>query len=250
MDNWFAQSLRLTVFTPIPNPDLEALWGLISETAPESEESRPKDAYRRLTGFLGDGDVQVLVQSLPGRLDVIESPVAGPGLPPSTHLGEADGVVEQFAQICLKLIPQIAELGIPVTRLAFGISLLRSAEDRIAGYRMLQDLVPVVLDPENSRDFIYQINRPSNFTLGDETFELNRLSRWACVIHQLFNIQGAVGGSPAAPTGYFEPKSFVQVEIDNSTSASNTKPIESSYLIPIFNQLLDLAEESSRGDRK
>lgn len=246
MEEWFVQQLRFTVFVPSSHLPLEEIWRLITSESPEIDESRPKEGFRRLACSLDDG-VQLELQSLPGRLDISKSPHLGGGITPDVHLGDANPRVSAFANIVISLIPQ---LSFDISRLAFGLVLLQSTPDRIQSYKILQEKLPIELDSDSS-EFMYQINHPSPINIAGEEFKLNRMSRWSAALIQRFVIQGGgAGGQQPVLLPSLVTENFVRLDIDNSTPADRTQPIDPGNLLALFKELVSLAYISAKGGRK
>lgn len=246
MENWFIQQLRLTVFVANSASSLDEVWGLITTEEPEVDEARPRDGYRKLACAVDDYLLEL--QALPGRLDISESPHMGMGISPVFHLGTARPRVEKFSAMINTILPKFS---FEIHRMALGLVLLQKTDGRVASYQKLQEYLPVTLDIENAREFMYQINYPKVVDVDHEQFELNRISRWSAAIVQHFAIRAGEGG--AVPSGVVPEvvsENFVRLEVDNSTPADRTLAIQREKLCPLFNHLVSLAEVSVQGDRK
>lgn len=73
-----------------------------------------------------------------------------------------------------------------IKRLALSEQLLWKADGRISAYKKLSSFLPSVqIDPDNSSDFFYRINRPRTLKLESGSFRINRLSEWGCIAMQV-----------------------------------------------------------------
>lgn len=246
MENWFVQQLRITVFVTNPAPSLDDVWKLITTEEPEVDEARPRDGYRKLACALDDYLLEL--QALPGRLDITESPHMGMGISPVFHLGDAKPRIEKFSAMINTILPKFS---FEIHRIALGFVFLQMADGRVASYQKLQEYLPVTLDIENAREFMYQVNYPKVVDVDHEKFELNNISRWSAAIVQHFSIRAGEGGTlPSGVVPEVVSEHFVRLEIDNSTPADRTLAIQREKLCPLLSHLVLLTEKSMQGDRK
>lgn len=226
---------------------LDTIWANVSDIAAEIDEARPREASRRLVA--AEDGRSTMVTLTPGRLDIVESPgepMSGVGVMPLVHIGPAASRLPIFSQkIAERLIPNLDQ-NISILRVAVGMMLLRDAADRTAAYAEIQQLVDVQTDWANARDFVLQLNHPSESTLDGATFELNRLRKWAVLRVAQFAVQVRLGISQA---DLASEKYFVSCEVDNSTAVDRKTPIPRTALGPVFFDLLRLAEVTARGER-
>lgn len=251
MENWLVQQLRFSAFVRDASPQLlDEIWTLISTDSPEVDESRPREGFRRLAASTEEGS-QLEVILLPGRFDVLQSPAAVAGILPVVHLGEADPRVASFAAQMTLVLTRLNP-DVQIQRIALGLALIRPTVSREESYQALQRLVPVELDPATSRDFLYQINHPEMIQVGQDSLELNRLSRWSAMRAQRFSVQLAPTSSGAAVSpqaGLSVSEDFVRCEVDNSTAADRVEALPRTSLPTILSRLVELANTTSRGER-
>ncbi len=252
MENWLVQQLRFSAFLQGASPQLlDHIWELISPDRPETDESRPRDGFRRLAASADDGSMLEVIL-MPGRFDVLRSPGASAEILPVVHLGEARPRVDSFVTQISAMVTGL-NIDIQIQRIALGLILIRPVPSREEAYQQLQSLLPVDLNPETSRDFLYQINHPETLQVGQDSFELNRMSRWSAMRTQHFTLQFAPGqsGTPVSTqTGLAAAENFVRCEVDNSSAADRVEALPRGSILPIFGRLVDLAEISSRGERR
>lgn len=249
MENWLVQQLRFSAFVPTATPELlSSVWSQLSSEPPESEESRPREHFRRMAAPEEGSLIETVF--LPGRFDIIKHPAAMAEIQPVIHFGDAKVQVSAFADRISALIKGLGD-SIAIHRLAFGAVLIRPVASRELAYEELGKLLPVKIDPAGSRDFLYQINHPENFQISSGSIELNRLSRWSAMRTQHFVLQVAANGSGEpmpSRTGLSVGENFVRCEIDNSSAADTTDALAFDSLQPIFNRLIELAHVSANGE--
>lgn len=252
MKNWLVQQLRFSAFVQGVSPQsLDDIWALISTDKPETDESRPREGFRRLATSADDGSILDLIL-MPGRFDVLQSPAATAEIQPVVDLGEAGPRVDSFIIQISAMLPGL-NTDIQIQRIALGLVLLRPVTSREEAYQQLQSLVPVELNPETSRDFLYQINHPEMLTVRQDLLELNRLSKWSAMRMHRFALQFAVASSGApvsTQTGLAAAENFVRCEVDNSTSAERVEALPRDSILPILARLVDLANITSMGERR
>jgi hypothetical protein len=249
MENWLVQQLRFSAFVPAATPDLlTAIWPLISAEPPESEESRPREGFRRMAAPETDSVLEAVF--LPGRFDIVKSQATTGEIQPTVHFGDASPQLRVFADRIYTLLDGIDDK-VKFFRLALGVILLRPAASREAAYDDLGKLLPVEIDATTSRDFLYQINHPESFLVGKLSIELNRLSRWSSVRIQHFMlhvVQNLAGEPMPARSGLVAGENFVRCEIDNSSTAEMAEELPRDSLRPILSRLIELADVTAKGE--
>lgn len=66
-------------------------------------------------------------------------------------------------------------------RLAVGAQFVCRKDSKTEGYRAMARRLPAVaVDPEESSDFLYRINRPRTAEIGGKSLKINRLCQWSC----------------------------------------------------------------------
>ena len=247
--NWLTHQLRFSAFVPDATPQmLDTIWPLISSEPAESDESRPREGFRRMAAPETDSVLEVVVR--PGRFDIIKSPAAMGEIQPVVDFGEAKPQLEAFAIRIHSLLDSIGDK-VSLYRLALGVILLRLVPNREAAYEELGKLLPVKVDSVNSLDFLFQINYPQLFSIGNNLFALNRLSRWSAIQTQRFMLQvvpNTVGETMLPRAGLVAGENYVRCEIDNSSAAEMTEEIPSESWWPIFDRLIALAYVTSNGE--
>ncbi len=130
-------------------------------------------------------------------------------------------------------------------RLAFGAILSHPVNDLKEGYERLNEYLSAVqLDPGNSSDFYYQINRPRVKSKVLSQVSINRLSKWSVLRHE----------SSIISVGQILPmkKKTVfacRLELDISTAVDYVNQLENLEMF--YDEFVNLGIEiSERGDVK
>ena len=239
--DWDAESLRLSAF-PTPASPIEDVgwWAALMGEPPEVEVVRPREGGRRKEGAFELG--RLVIQTSPARIDLQAIPsheqeaTGGDFL----FIGKFEQVLERFAEVMnrwlnLDSCPEIR-------RIAFGAVLISPVDSRVSGYRQLATYLPsVTIDPENSTDFLYNINRPRDSAAGIPNLKINRLSKWS-VAH--ISTAGLVVESTGisyhgVPQGHFA----CRLELDINTAAERREPLPREEVPSVWQELLNLGKE-------
>ncbi|MCX5826296.1 MAG: hypothetical protein NTY86_23205 [Deltaproteobacteria bacterium] len=242
---WYVQVLRLTAFLSPENMIESANWwnDVIGEP-PDTKTLKPKIGGSQENGLFEGG--RLILEVAPNRVDwiltalqdeVLSSeaiPTIGPFY---SKLDKFLPIVERWSQ--LDTCPSLS-------RLAFGATLLCPVENRYIGYTTLSPyLRNVVIDPEGSSDFVYQINRPRNSKGEIPGLRINRLSKWAVLALKIAMI---------APQGSFsvvksKENMACHLELDINTSVEYNGTINQKAIKNVFQELVDLGKEiAEKGD--
>lgn len=232
---WITQVLRFTIFTAsaLPPEATAKLWHDIADGQPSVDENRPREGTRRQFGPYGDAQLEV--QVLPMRVDLLLGPAVSEGQPVALHFGSLDVELARFADLVKGWLPKIPT---EVVRLAIGVIALERATTRAASYGRIAELVPSVkLDPRESSDFFYQINRPreSEVLKGQK---MNRLMKWSGIVIRT-GMVSADGVRTALTTTNEEH--FCRLELDISTPAEFHGPLRKESLAAIFEEMVTIA---------
>lgn len=141
------------------------------------------------------------------------------------------------------------EVAPSIMRLAFGPTLIVPVEGREAGYRFLSPFLHAVqVDPGNTTDLVYQINRPRPTETNINGLIVNRLSRWAVVYIQ--NSLLSFDHSNRTTTNLAINESFLgSLTLDINTSKEFQAEIPKEQSANLLDELLNLAQEiASEGD--
>ena len=235
--DWQTESLRLSVFPANPDDATRTpYWETLFPT--------PPDVVRRqsqISQVIEEGpweNVRLQVAGQPGRIDwrtIPAVPIRGGPLvtgPFASAVPPFRGLMERW----------LAKFDPPVTRIAFGATMLLPAPSLSEACLRLNAMLPsVTIDPDGIRDFMYRINRQRRSAYND--IQINRLSTWAAV--QAIGIEIAIGtGAPSArPT---QEEHFCRLELDVNTVPAS---IPRGKQPTVFGELVDAATEiAEQGD--
>lgn len=237
---WQTEFLRLTAFSVPVSPvgDVD-WWETLIGGQPETSVVRPREGERRMEGAFESA--RLVIQIRPARIDIhmIQSPDRERTDIGFLTIGLFNEVLTPFSQLVnnwlnLESCPEMR-------RIAFGAVLLYPVENKVIGYRQLAPYLQYVnLDPDNSSDFLYHINRPRQATSGVANLIINRLSKWSVA-------QIAMAGFVVEPTQIFQEitRGYVacRLELDISTNAERREPLPRFELPQIFTELVNLGRE-------
>jgi hypothetical protein len=128
-----------------------------------------------------------------------------------------------------------------LNRVAFGCVLLVKVNNEAESLRLLQRFIPnIKLDPHDSSDFFYQINRRRISTVVPE-LKINRLSKWSTSTWSLAEMSEGRNIQTAT--------TFCQLELDVNTVPDYAGELDPDVISQVFSELIDYAIEiSEKGD--
>ena len=238
---WQAASLRLTVF-PVPESEhsVQSWWTELLDGPPEQIVTKPRSGETRLQGTTDNLLLQLRAEPMRITLQCSAKP---PSLPPvGEHtLGPYTEARGEFST----LVSEGVSLGTfpDIERLAFGAVLCQPASTLQSGYRTLERYLPKVKIDDESRDFLYQINRrrPSRVIDG---LQVNRLSKWSIALVQDMMLRG--DGAVLKMASALSCRS----ELDINTDPSRKRELPRDRLRDIFAECVAFADEiATNGDR-
>ncbi len=184
---WLAENLRFTAFTK-KTEGSEKWWNLVM---PESHTQIITTPYRGESGKFKKGLVQLNIQVAQPELQRIDwlyipesQQLNSKDLP---NVGSLDEAVYDFLPVMEKWL---STAKIKINRLAFGAVLIHPVVNKEDGYKYISKYLNAVkLDPLNSLDFLYQINRPRIYWgKGIKGIRINRVSKWMVAVLQRIEI--------------------------------------------------------------
>ncbi|RWE78783.1 hypothetical protein [Mesorhizobium sp.] len=234
--NWSVESIRLSVFCPNVPTGTEADWKTL--TGQEEAEIRQNVPGGKLfVGSVGLG--RVTLGFGPGRVDVMMS--KGPASPPDEvtvpTFAAWPEAIDQFDSLATSYLTKFAN---PITRIAFGSILLSFAEDEPGVNTILQKFISSAKIQPASEDFLYRVNLPAVSRVNGAP--LNRITTFGSIKMQsgAFRLDGGREASVVLEEQLFAAR----LEMDHSTSATNTTPFPTNTLVPIWKELVALAREN------
>ena len=230
---WQTQVIRLTAF-PLYNDRAkeEGWWEKILGAPADARTVKSRENLFQDEGEFENGHLALAIR--PGRVDWLWTADA------LADLGEAGipslGSFPHALWLFRSKLDGWMDFAPPLVRLAFGVVLDQLAQDKKSTYELLQEYLPAVkLSPDNSADFLYQINRPRKSEVLPG-YTIHRISKW-------MGMRGVI--SNANEKGLLNTKEFTvaRLEIDASSHLEANVPIDSSKIKPLLNELVSVAEE-------
>lgn len=246
--DWKVGLVRLTCFVPpgVAYKD-PGWWEKFIGQPPEAKTAKPKEGSEVISGP-GLGGAATLSLD-PSRIDWIlntaEEVTNSPDLPTLGGFRDVAGKFRDFASDWLKVAPT-------ANRIAFGALLLLPAKDRQEGYRGLSQILKTVeVDPVDSEDFLFQINRPRKSQVL-EGLRINRLTKWSVGVLRGLSLRLIAGkANVMANANIASSHYFCRLELDVNTDAERIEPLPPQHMAEIFGELVDQATEiAERGDLK
>ncbi len=247
---WRVLNLRLSVFLPQTRDVGIEDWKLL--TGSDTPETQIQQfGMKQLSGSaLG---AQLHVASLPGRIDIVlmqkpQVPATSSEFPTGANapifVGDFFQVLASFREGTSRWLEGVS---FDVLRVAFGATMLSPCRDRSESYSRLGSLLKSVkVVPQSMRDLTFVVNWPTPSRVLSE-ISLNRITKWVSV-----EIRGRLE-APAPPSSQNLTVDTIivegpQLELDLSTPAPqhNSVPLSRSMLVPIYEELLELAAENAR----
>ena len=240
---WDVESLRVSVFFVLPGlVKFDPLLATISGVEPEQVAERPKISKNEV-GRAPSGYFFLTQQS--DRIDlVLGAPAEQP--PPEDGFFSI-GPYEQAKEILYEPAKRLVEYqGAAISRIAVAAALMANVGDRIEGYKILAPLLPSVrVDPDNSEEMLWQINRPRGSAVLNTT-KINRISKWSVLSARRMILQMSEKTSVAATSTPI--KSAVRAELETNTPISDVA-LPKDRLMDILEELwLAVEELSVKGD--
>jgi hypothetical protein len=179
LHEWNAELMRMTLF-PTHAVQVAGLswWESVVGEPPETRSLRPREGRLEESGRIDDGRCNLTLQCESQRIDWLFTPVIADdqGLIEFPSFAALQDAADFYRRLLLPWLTHAPTC----QRLAFGCVLSHPVDGREAGYRWISRLLPAVtLDPEDSTDFSYSINRPRPTKGPIEGLIINRLSKWS-----------------------------------------------------------------------
>jgi hypothetical protein len=234
LEAWRVGDLRLTAFTdPFAPAETSAegkRWEAMVGKPPENVISRLFGTDVEENGPFPSGGKLSYKRSPRGVEWMLES-APDPEMP-ETFFGMNTAVITPFSELIRRWLVDCPAF----QRLAFGAALYLQVRDKAEGYRRLSDYLGLQLDPENTGDFLYQINRRRRSRSGVPNLEINRLSKWTWAP---FGVRGPEGEQPWPVARH----SVCLLELDINTAPEFRGPFPREAYVPLFDELVAFAEE-------
>ncbi|WP_147274964.1 hypothetical protein [Ferruginivarius sediminum] len=232
-DVWKVHSLRLTVFTTSSTEGLTNLWEDLTGEEPETDEVRRREGVRRQTGTWGHATLTVAVSNR--RIDI----TINPQLTQVPEYRLYTGPYKEEENNFLGLVrPWLESPQVAITRIAYAGTLLLEAKDRDAAYEKFGQYVQSVhIDRKNCKEITYRVNRPRQ---SQHAIELNRITNWSVIRAEMEN--GLTEDQKSEKPTW----TFLNLEFDHNTAPEHKEVLKSADVVPIFNELVCLANENAQ----
>lgn len=229
LERWEADLLRVTAFTSdaIPATRCEEWWKAVAGGVAESMTNKPALALYAAEGPIDDA--RLTLNIAPGRVDWILLPDVQQ-LISGNSLGQFAGRDRRFSD---RLSEWLHHPQMTVQRVAYGAAVRLPVQNRTESYRILSSLLPnLKVDPDGSRDLLYQINRPRP-SREIENLLINRLSKWASV-----RLEAGVNSVKISSSD------FARVEIDVNTDQNSQGNLATENgVFRLVSEFMELARE-------
>lgn len=177
VEEWQAESLRLTLFLGIGEQVREQKWwSELLGTEAAAVNIRREIGQRQEIGAYDD-DRQLVLSIGQDRVDWRLTPPSTAGeLGRVPNVGQYPSAAEDFSKLMLDWFK--LDSCPSASRLAFGAILITPVEDVQAGYRQISEYTSLNINTQNASDFLYQINRARD-AKSVSGVKINRLSKWS-----------------------------------------------------------------------
>ncbi len=245
MNDWQAETLRLTLFRAKPIETVIPLWETLTGDKPEKVDSQPRANMIVENGTVVLGSLTH--RSDPLRINWILSP-SQEQQKKTASFPTLGSLFETKSQFIKMISDWLSSEAVPETnRIALGSVSFIVNDNRASVYKQLSTLLHhVTIDIESSTDFFYQINRPIQSTV-DPDIIMNRLSKWSDVRAMGFGLLLGEKSKVIQETkGHFASR----LELDINTHQSNKRIFLKEKLIPLLQELSKLGNQISvEGDK-
>lgn len=244
--DWQAESLRLSAFlAEAMDPTKMRFWESLVGSPPEELRNRPQQQLFTEEGPFLDGRLRV--QASNNRIDWMLFPALDNPRSELPVVGPYDVLDQGFRELMRRWIVDCP----PVNRLGYGGVLLLPVGSLPDAHGRLDGLLPAVeIDPGNTRDFMYRINRRRVSRCSIEGLEVNRLSTWSVVqvIETLVELS-ADGQQTPKVTHQPGSRSICRLEIDINTAPEFSRALDRDAVPEVFEELVDIGNEiATEGD--
>jgi hypothetical protein len=235
--DWKTSILRITAFPP---PDIkinaESWWAATVGQEPEKKVSEIRLGRYVYEGPLEPGKLMLRIQ--PARIDWIFSPNEVPEseVNETSTIGPYQETISIFHRTMNNWLN--SDNHPAIMRIALGWILYMPVPSKEEGYRFLSSYVHEVnIDPVNTSDFLFQINKPRNSSSGVQGLKINRLTKWS-VQRSIFTVfQFTPGSSPSQMVA--DTQFACRLELDINTSPDFSQPLPNDRLPSLLEEFIN-----------
>ena len=242
-NDWKVEGLRHSTFVrePLTIPDFSP-WQSLLGTPPTERSTKPMEQLVKEEGSYLDGwlSVEARTKRIDWRLGL------NPGNIPQSL--PVIGAYNEIQKNFLSLMKKWSSTCPPTHRLAYGAVLLLSRDSLQDVYSTLNDFLnDVTIDPMNTRDFMYRINKRRTSKRSGPPIQINRLSTWSLV--EISRIDIDISSRKTITVGDVADGKLCRLELDINTAPEYQGPISSEEAVMLTEELFDLAAEiATKGD--
>jgi hypothetical protein len=236
---WSAETLRVSLFSSNIVKLTPDDWKKVTGTDVPEAEQKVVGRHTMSGPFL---EGQLSLSASGSRFDCVLA-----ASPPADSIPEAYiPSVGHWPEVCKEFFAAtkawVEGIGVPIVRMAIGPVLLARQPGAEDAYKSLLGMVKSLKgDPARMRDLLFRVNWPVNST-SVNGLTINRLTSWA-VLRIQFQIVVGTGANVLVDAG--PGSDFVRLEIDHNTDAGRTQPFDQKRLVPLYNELTNLAMENA-----
>jgi hypothetical protein len=250
--NWGVNLIRLSLFSSEAVAFSDKDWRVITNQD-ESELRQNVIGGKRLAGKFLNGNFTAVAAA--NRIDFLltaEEPVSDPNSAEDAPPPFTIPVIAEWDKTCAAFVAAtsnwLKDSELKFVRIAFGGVLLSQTPGRLQAYEQMSKLlVSVKIDPAKMRDFLYRINWPVQSRVVNG-LTINRLTTWDALRFVRKHI--AIIGTQLGPDAATEELEAVRLELDHNTEESRSEPFDPARLLPVYNELVELAlENAAAGER-
>ncbi|MBI9051994.1 MAG: hypothetical protein JEZ00_21445, partial [Anaerolineaceae bacterium] len=211
----------------------------ITSSAPDNVSKNLKLGNQTVSGLFDTKQMILDIHS--NRIDWV---LKSAEVEPLDSIGSYDEIAKEFIGCINKWFNIMPDLS--SQRIAYAGQLIFPVASRIEGYEVLNNLLDYVeIDPVNSTDFQYQINRPTESSVIDGLM-INKLSSWSAITQAIMTIALPSSGVTQQQKGIY---CFLQFDVNTFESYTNGFDCDKSNLV--FNELITIALDLiANGDKR
>jgi hypothetical protein len=243
--DWRVEHIRITAF-PIGDPREPSpnWWRDVVGKEPQTRTVRQGIGIQE-AGPIRDNYCNLILEIQASRIDWLLSPVVRANDSPTAF--PEISAYPQPVEVMQELLSDWLRALSPIRRLAVGCVLTAPTENKNAGYRSLAPLLPSIrLDPDQSSDFSYTINRHAS-SREISGLHINRISQWSVAL--LTGIQLTLGDGTTSVRETGSGISAIRLQMDINSAADRAERLPSDRVVPLFAELLTFMDNiANRGD--
>lgn len=230
--HWQIESLRFTLFyDAAQRHSIANLWQTITGLLPKNRTERPQEEFLIEEGPWNDHVLSISTR--PERIDIMLGSSMSDVTPDLPNIGKLNTMTSITANLLDKLPFENA------IRLAFGIILLHPENDHSSAYQSLAKLLPNIQINPASRDFLYQINLPTQ-SKNAPSIEINTIRRWSAIVLRFFTISISDSSENKDLKELFATR--LELDINTSQNTLLTSSVDKTLMSELVAEAIAIAE--------